>query len=332
VAAVAALHRLSGSFLVRLAVTVALLVGVGFVIDWGAAARRIADGSPAWFAAAVAAAFAALVIGALRWGILLRASGVDAPRRAVLRAYFSGVFANNFLPSGFGGDAVRAWLISSSRSSLGRALTSVFADRATALLCVFPVGYAAQVLPGYVPPRVFGLFVWCSVACGAGLLLAILVVMRGESAIRRLPAAVVGPAHAVRRILHSYGRSRKMAFVLLGLGCAFQTVMLISAWAVSRSISLDVPFTLIVLVAPLVTILTVLPISVAGFGVREGGYIALLAPAGVSSTAASVFSLMTVVTLALASLPGALALATSSGWARRAATGIEESRGTTGAA
>jgi hypothetical protein len=51
-----------------------------------------------------------------------------------------------------------------------------------------------------------------------------------------------------------------------------------------------------------------LPISVGGFGVREGSFVALLAEAGVSSSDATLLSLLSAAAMALASLPGGLVL------------------------
>ena len=64
---------------------------------------------------------------------------------------------------------------------------------------------------------------------------------------------------------------------------------------------------LAVVLAP-VLIVSVLPISIGGFGVREGSYVVLLSYAGVNSTDAALLSLLTAAAFAIASLPGGLAL------------------------
>ena len=94
--------------------------------------------------------------------------------------------------------------------------------------------------------------------------------------------------------------------VLIGLG--FQGLVYRSAWLVARSISLDVPFAVIGAVLAPVLILSTAPVSIGGFGVREGSYVLLLGYAGVSATDATLFSLLLAATFAIASLPGALAL------------------------
>ena len=64
---------------------------------------------------------------------------------------------------------------------------------------------------------------------------------------------------------------------------------------------------------PIVLLATLAPISVAGLGVREGTYVLLLGDLGVSSSDATLLSLFTVAALALASLPGGVAIAMGRG-------------------
>jgi hypothetical protein len=59
----------------------------------------------------------------------------------------------------------------------------------------------------------------------------------------------------------------------------------------------------------LVTVVTLIPISIGGFGVREGSYVVLLAGASIAATDATLISVLSVATLFLASLPGAFMLA-----------------------
>ena len=73
-------------------------------------------------------------------------------------------------------------------------------------------------------------------------------------------------------------------------------------------LGLDLDLALIAVVVPLVLIATALPISIGGFGVREGSYVALLADVGVSAGDATLLSLLSAAAMAIASLPGGLVL------------------------
>ena len=94
----------------------------------------------------------------------------------------------------------------------------------------------------------------------------------------------------------------------LAIGFVFQALVVLVAWLVARSISLGVPFAVVAASLAPVLIISALPISMDGFGVREGSYVVLLSYAGVGATDATVFSLLSAAAFALASLPGAAAL------------------------
>ncbi len=137
------LVRVLTSLPVRAAVTLALLGALVTWIDWGEFAKRLEQGRWELFVAAVAVVVIALVIGALRWHVFVRAGDVGADLPQSLRAYWIGMFANNFLPTGFGGDAARAIVIARAGHSTARAVASVVVDRITSLACLALLAWLA---------------------------------------------------------------------------------------------------------------------------------------------------------------------------------------------
>jgi hypothetical protein len=99
-----------------------------------------------------------------------------------------------------------------------------------------------------------------------------------------------------------------MLAVVALLGLAFQVLTVFALWMVARAIDVHASFSLLVVVAPLVLAITLVPISIAGFGVRQGGWCFSLGAAGYSATEATLLSLMGVAALVVASLPGAAAM------------------------
>ena len=300
------LRRLAGSLWVRAVVSAGLLAAVATQIDYGAIRGRLAGGSWGWFALAAAVLFASFVVGGLRWHIFLAAAGVGSTRRKAVDAYLIGTFTTNFLPTQIGGDVTRAVVVA-ERGTRMRSLTTVVLDRASALACMIVVGWIVVAAnPAAVPGQLFGALAAASSAfvlvC---LLLALLVRLRAP---RRLLPARLRPAageikDAVVRCLTLSVLGRTL---LIGLG--FQALVYLAVWLVARSISLAVPFAVIASALAPVLILSTAPVSIGGFGVREGSYVFLLSYAGVGATEATLFSLLTAATFALASLPGALVL------------------------
>jgi uncharacterized membrane protein YbhN (UPF0104 family) len=308
------------SFPFRAATTIVLLGALVVFINWGEFIDRLQQGDWRLFALGVLVVDAALLVGALRWHLFLRAGDVRTTIPQTLRAYWIGMFANNFLPTGFGGDAARALLVSRAAPSTGRAVSTVIVDRLTALICLVLVAWLVLAIsPSDVPSSLVAVL---AAATAVGILTAatlVLVARRGK--FTRVVAQLWGAVG---------GRERAGGVLLVTtpLGLLYQGAMVLAAWIIARSINLDLSFALLAVVTPLVIVVTLFPISIAGFGVREGGYVALLAEAGVSAHDATLLSLLNVAALAIATLPGAFALLLSGGPRRVVAQeGLEREAG-----
>jgi uncharacterized membrane protein YbhN (UPF0104 family) len=301
------LRRLIGSFWARALISAGLLAAVATQVDFRAATEQLSHGSWESFVLAVAVVFATFLVASKRWLVYLNAVGVHVPYGNVLRAYLIGAFTTNFLPSQVGGDVARAWIVS-GHGTRTRAATTVVADRVVALGCLLIVAWIGLLAnPGPVP----GALISALGAATIGFAVAVLVVvcvLRGSTRIRSLlPERAGGLAREARRAaLACISGSVLRRTVAYGL--VFQSLVVLSAWLIARSISLGVTFSTLVVILPLVLVLAVLPISIGGLGVREGGFVVLLGQAGIGATEAAVFSLLVGLAFALASLPGAFAL------------------------
>ena len=298
-------RRLGRSVWFRAAVSLGLLALVVAQIDLEEAADRLSSGRWALFVAAIAVLFASFVIGALRWHIYLAAAHVARDIGTSVRAYLIGVFTNNFLPSQVGGGVARAWVATAPGTRLRGATTVVF-DRVTALACLIAVGWIAYATNADAVPWELVLALAASTAAVAvGTAAAVLALRAGR--IRRLvPARLRGAGRDVREASVACAQGRVLARTL-AIGLGFQGLVVLAGWLVVRSLELDLAFsTLAVVLAP-VLIVSVLPISIGGFGVREESCV-LLSYAGISSTDAALISLLSAAAFAIASLPGGLAL------------------------
>jgi uncharacterized protein (TIRG00374 family) len=294
---------------VRILVSVALLAVVAASIDWGAVSHGLANASWWLFALASATYFGAFLIAAVRWTALLHVARVGVPYRQALRAYLIGMFSNNLLPSGYGGDAVRAWVVAGIGKPLARSLTSVAVDRISALVCLIALAWlAVAIKAGEVPDEIVLLLAMATIlAAIAGL--AGLIVTRKRGLGRFLPDAVRPYTSEVAEVLRSYERDGGLIAAVVGLGLAYQVTVLVAFWLIAEGLGLDLDPAILAIVVPPVLLAALLPISLAGFGVREGAFVVLLAEFGISAADATLLSILAVVGVTIASLPGGVAVA-----------------------
>jgi glycosyltransferase 2 family protein len=236
-----------------------------------------------------------------------------------LRAYGIGMFANNFLPTGFGGDVARGLVIAPAAPSKTRAFASIVVDRVTAFGCLLLLAWLAVPLaPAVVPSSLLDLLAIVTSASVVAISALAFAAYRGtrpggDTSLRRLNRILAQAWPVV-------GGGSKMRWVLgvtTSLGLLYQGTIVLATWILARAVDLDVSYAVLAVVTPLVILATLAPISIAGFGVREVGYVALLAEAGVSAPDATLLSLMNVAALAIATLPGAVAILLPVGRLRR---------------
>jgi uncharacterized protein (TIRG00374 family) len=289
-------------------VATALVLGVlAVVIDWARLADTVAGGDWGWLPPAVLAFAAALAVGGVRWQLFLAAAGVPTTVVDAVRGYFLGSFMNVVLPTGFGGDAARAAFVASD-AGVARAITTVTVDRMSAMACLLALGIAGALMwPGDVPAE---LDVLLAVTTVMGVLGIGLLVLSSRSArVRRLvPERLIPAAQTVLATLRLYAANRPLLVRTTLLGFAYQALVVLCTVWLGRAIGLDLEAALVAAALPLVLLVTLVPITIAGLGVREGGFVALLGTAGVAAEPATLLSLLSLATAAVASLPGALVL------------------------
>ncbi len=159
--------------LLKISITVLGLIIVIRDIDFQALLAYMSEIDWAWMAVGAGLIGISLVIRTYRWHILLSGAGSKVRFSRLLSLYLIGSFFNAFLPSGLGGDVVRAAEAAQDVES-SVAVGTVLVDRLTGLMALFIMALA--VLP-FRPPE-FPSYLAVTVAgiCISGLMLGFVLV------------------------------------------------------------------------------------------------------------------------------------------------------------
>jgi uncharacterized protein (TIRG00374 family) len=285
-----------------------LLLGVvASRLDWSLIAQRLREGHPLDFLFAVAIVLLALVMGAWRWHALLHGAGIPLAIPRLARIYAVSTFSNTFLPTSAGGDVTRALLVTRRGPELRPVVVSVLVDRAGGLAGLLGIAWLAFAFaPSRVPHSAQVILSWTTLALGLGALLMGVAALRGGRLGRRiLPARALSVVRDARDVLLTYARSPRLLISWLLLSLAYQALIAFQLVVLGRAIDVELPFATAAVALALVTIVTLIPISIGGFGIREGTYVVLLGAASIAASDATLLSILSVATLLLASLPGA---------------------------
>ena len=291
-------------------VTVVLLTVLFRSLDLEAFRGLFARVPASFYAVSLAVVLGGQVVYAWRWRLLLTAAGISVPFMTVLRQYFIGTFVNNFLPSTVGGDVAKVYYL--GRDHGYRVVTaSVAMDRllgvgllallASAALCASPV-QASVLTPAKVASAgiaVLSLAMLILTSVGTGGLPA-RVARLGEWAVKaaerlqRLRMDMAAPLRQPRIVAQA-------GLVVVGYALAITAIYV-------RFVALlgapTPPFMAMLAVVTATTVLSNIPISLNGLGLREQLHASLMAPLGVSREIAVAISLLLYVHVLVASLIG----------------------------
>jgi glycosyltransferase 2 family protein len=290
--------------LVKLALSALAISYVAFTVDLAAAWRHMIGQSPVLLAAATVILVGQVILGGLRWHVILASLGARTSAPQSLRIFYIAAFFSNWLwGAAVAGDAMRAWLALQMRLSAMAAISSVILDRAMA---VAGVALLVIVTAPLLAARI-GLATAASISAAAAL--SILLGIGTLVQLHRLP--LDWQRNRLLRALLTLNVATRTIFLrpktvlsALGLAAAAQFAMSLSAYLLAGSMSISLSLLdCLVLIQPVVLI-TALPISIGGWGVRETAMIALLAVAGVPASAALALSVQLGLLSMLAALPG----------------------------
>jgi hypothetical protein len=242
---------------------------------------------------------------ALRWHIVLAAETTSPGPWTLLKIVLVGLFFNQVLPSGVGGDAVRAWRCHRLGIGAGAAIRSLVLDRVSGYkvtVALFAAGL--PVLLHMLPDarQRYGVVLLLGAAL-CGLLALFLIDYLPRRLLHfRLVAELAALSREGRRL---FGRPARFGAVM-GLSAATVGLTILGFMLVAESLGVDLSFVSWVVIVPPVSLIQLVPISLAGWGVRELGFVVVLAGFGIPAEAALAASLLVGLCMIVTGLPGGL--------------------------
>jgi uncharacterized protein (TIRG00374 family) len=282
--------------MLRLLVSGTLLAWLAWRTDWAQFAGAFGQLRVGLWLAALGVYLAAQAASSLRWQLLARPLGFEQPLWRYAAFYFIGMYFNLFLPTSVGGDVVRAWYLDGGSGRRLHAFLSVLVDRLTGLLMLLALAFVGVLVsPVKLQDWVVNA-VLLTVACAVLGLWALPRLRRWTDRVDRLRRLAEG-------VQLCFARPR-LLITTTGLALVVQAANVLLVWLVGLAVAAPVPAAYYWVMVPMVSLLTVLPISLNGIGVREGGVILFLAPLGVTEGTALTLSFLWFSVFTAASLLG----------------------------
>lgn len=254
-----------------------------------------------FFSAAILVLLAGNLVAAFRWITIMKTLGAPDANHFYYRTYFTGLTFNQVLPSSIGGDGFRMLEIRKLGIKTRDAITSVLADRIFGFTGLVIMSSACLLQAFHILPKTYFLMMTILLsACACGILsvyflrtIQIPILQKYLSWFYALSQTIRGAFSSTTDLLNK-----------LFLGIITNASSILSFYFLARAMHIPVSLIDFMLIIPMVSLIMMIPISMAGWGIREGAMVVLGGLIGISHPAALAISLLNGFILIVNSMPG----------------------------
>lgn len=249
----------------------------------------------------VLAYMAGQFISSLKWWLIAKEGGIDVTYGAALKSYFIGMFVNCFGLGMVGGDVTRGLLLSSGKPQKTPAIASVVADRLHGLAVLSLLGLIAMLTLGseLLTPSLRLLLLAIVIGIIGGWFAGpaiLLKIIKKDSRFRR----------KAEQLCHVFPQSPKFLLLITVISASLHLLQIWLHGLMGAAFGVTLSWTTLLTVIPLVNILSSLPISWNGLGVREKSYSFFLTPHILTQEQAVAFGAIWLLAMTLSSAVGGI--------------------------
>ncbi len=299
------------NIILRVVISGGLLFLILRKVDFAEIGRILKEANINFFLIAIGGYIIMAVLSALRWHRLLKVQKVELPYRRTLAYYLIGFFYNNFLPTTIGGGAVRAIYAGRADKKMKESFSSMLIELiiggwaliAFALIAGLLWFRGASLYKVLLP--LVGVFVLASVL--VYLFFERGVISKFKGIVEKIRIFGIGEkAKGFYNALHTYRDKKKQIIEALVLSFAIQFVIAIMNLSIGLAVGFKLPFMSYVVYPVIIGLLTTIPLTINGLGIREWGYRFFFAQVGLSSTETVTLSLLFYIVGVIGSLAGGI--------------------------
>jgi uncharacterized membrane protein YbhN (UPF0104 family) len=230
-----------------------------------------------------------VALSAYQWRALLHIERIHCDLAHLIDLYLVGIAFSHFLPTSIGGDAVKALYVGRATGNHAGSTSAVIMCRVTGffamllialpILIIWHAYFTFDLAMGFIL-----LALMMGVVIAGAVMLAILcpVLFKGKWARHALFTRVMQVGHAL-----SMGASRPQAVgAAVVYGVIFWLVAILNCYCYALALHIAVPLYFYGVVVPLVALISFLPLSINGLGLRESAFVYALSTVHVPAATA----------------------------------------------
>ena len=286
----------------KLIVTLFLFYILSSKVDFGAAFKIISKAELFIFGLTFVLVILQILVATWRWFYITRCAGTTLSFFTVVRYSFFGQFFNQILPSTVGGDFVRIYYLVRGGVDLSMSTYTVIMDR-------FLGFFGLLILLVFTAPFVLELIQEQDLILAVRVLPVLLIGLMTAALLIDIPLKSFCKSDFCKTVGRFIRGTRRTIFSKTGVSLLVISVLIhvltiFVMGLLCDSLDIEIQQKFLMVIVPVASLLVTLPVSVGGWGVREGVLVLGMGYAGVSFEEAFALSILYGITLLVSSLPG----------------------------
>lgn len=263
--------------------------------------------------------FLSNILCIFRWQMLLKGANINVPLSRIIISFSGGVFFSLFMPSTIGGDLVRSVDLSSYTKKPKSVVASVLLDRLSGYVGLVIVAVFAAFLGWrYIQDTT----VLIALGIITGLLVAILLAIFNRTLYLRINRSsrvserknvhhtfllrIKETLKDLHHEMHIFRHQKKLVLINVGLSVLIQVAAPATFFIIGRALGIQIHGLYYFIFPPIISAITLLPISIGGLGLRDAMTVFFFAKAGVGKDLALTMSLLNFFFIVVVSVLGGL--------------------------
>jgi uncharacterized protein (TIRG00374 family) len=293
------MKRLGISVVVRIVLSITLLIALLLLVDRDSLLQAFVEMDARLFFAGFFVYVCSVGVWSFRWLLIIRAAGESVSYIRVFLTTLVGIFFSQFLPAMVGTDVARMVELSDEAGTNARIVSTVLLDRLIGLISLVVMALVALFFSYQITGGQDSSIAIMTVGAFAALIVGWFVffnrqLMRRFNWIFKLPFAgrVETSIRNLYESLHYLQNQPRLLVSALSVSFLMQIIEIGSIVFIARALNIQIPIVDFFIFIPLIWIVTTIPISISGLGLREGAFAVFFGQVGVPSFDAVALSLL----------------------------------------
>jgi glycosyltransferase 2 family protein len=282
-------------FVLRLACTLLLLAFLFKSFSWSSVLQKLQHLDDGLVVVAVIIGLIGIILSSYQWQSLLYGEGIHIDLRRLINLYLIGIAFNHFLPTGMGGDVIKAYSVGKEGHNSGGSVSAVIMSRVTGFTGMLLVSIPAVIIwhSSFALWMIIMFMLACLAMCTALICIYFAVTLLPKCIKGRWTHyRVVTSLLEIGTALHESLKHPRALCIATIYGFLFHISAALNYYGFAMLLHVQIPLPFYLVAIPLVSLISFVPTTINGYGLREKAFVSIFATMHVDTATAMTLVLL----------------------------------------